>query len=96
MKRINPFLTDNNPVPIPGCHVPEGCCSQCCGPLDLGRLITESPCFMTTEVLVIRQVDLRWFSHPPKLTESSGTKISYSQDSDNPVGSIPLENALET
>jgi hypothetical protein len=27
-----------------------------CGPLDLARLLTESPCVMTTEVLDIRQL----------------------------------------
>jgi hypothetical protein len=42
--RIDPLLTVDNPAPIPGCHAPEGCCAQWCGPLDLGRLITESPC----------------------------------------------------
>ena len=56
MKRINPLLTANNPAPIPGCHAPEGCCAQCCGPLDLARLLTESSCVMTTEVLDIRQL----------------------------------------
>jgi hypothetical protein len=54
MKRINPLLTVENPSPIPGCHTIEGCCVQCCGPLDLARLLTESPCVMTTEVLDIR------------------------------------------
>ena len=54
MKRINPLLTVNNPSPIPGCHTPEDCCAQCCGPLDLDKLLTESPCVMTTEVLDIR------------------------------------------
>ena len=55
MKRINPLLTANNPAPIPGCHVSEDCCTQCCGPLDLtGNLITNSPC--VTEVLEIRQL----------------------------------------
>ena len=56
MKRINPLLTANNPAPIPGCHAPEGCCTQCCGPLDLAKLLTESPCVMTTEILDIRQL----------------------------------------
>jgi hypothetical protein len=56
MKRINPQLTANNPDPIPGCHAPEDCYAQCCGPLDLARLLTESPCVMTTEVLDIRQL----------------------------------------
>ena len=56
MKRINPLETVNNPVPIPGCHVTEGYCAQCCGPLDLAQLLTESPCVMTTEVLDIRQL----------------------------------------
>ncbi len=56
MKRINPFETVNNPAPIPGCHTSEDCYTQCCGPLDLPRLITESPCVMTTEVLDIRQL----------------------------------------
>ena len=58
IKRINPLLTVNNPAPIPGCHAPEGCCTQCCGPLDLARLLTESPCVMTTEVLDIRKLVL--------------------------------------
>ena len=56
MKRINPLLTANNPAPIPGCHVPEGCCAQYCGLLDLPKLLTESPCVMTTEILDIRQL----------------------------------------
>ena len=56
MKRINPLKTANNPPPIPGCHATEGCCTQCCGPLDLAKLLTESPCGMTTEVLDIRQL----------------------------------------
>ena len=56
MKRINPLLTTINPAPIPGCHTSEGCCAQSCGPLDLTRLLTESPCVMTTEVLDIRQL----------------------------------------
>ncbi len=56
MKRINLVLTANNPAPIPGCHVVEDCCAQCCGPLDLAKLLTESPCVMTTEVLDIRQL----------------------------------------
>ncbi len=51
MKRINPLETANNTAAIPGCHAPEGCCAQCCGPLDLAKLLTESPCVMTTEVL---------------------------------------------
>jgi hypothetical protein len=57
MKRINPVFLTNNPPPIPGCHTTEGCCSQCCGPLDLPSLFTESPCVMVTEVLDIRQMD---------------------------------------
>ncbi len=56
MKRINPLLTANNPDPIPGCHTSEGCYTQSCGPLDLARLLTESPCVMTTEILDIRQL----------------------------------------
>ena len=56
MKRINPLLTANNPDPIPGCHAPEGCCTQCCGPLDFTYQLTDSPCVMTTEVLDIRQL----------------------------------------
>ena len=56
MKRINPLFTAINPDPIPGCHTSEGCCAQCCGPLDLVRLLTESPFVMTTEVLDIRQL----------------------------------------
>jgi hypothetical protein len=56
MKRINPFLTANNPAPIPGCYVSEGCCVQHCGPLERAKLFTESPCVMTTEVLDIRQL----------------------------------------
>jgi hypothetical protein len=28
IKRINPLLTTDNPVPIPGCHTPEVCSSQ--------------------------------------------------------------------
>ena len=54
MKRINPLETTNNPDPIPGCHAPKGYCAQYCGPLDLAKLLTESPCVMTTEVLDIR------------------------------------------
>jgi hypothetical protein len=34
----------------------KGYCAQCCGPLDLAWLLTESPCVMTTEVLDIRQL----------------------------------------
>ena len=71
MKRINPLETANNPDPIPGCHTSEGCYAQCCGPLDLAKLITESPGVMTTEVLDIRL----GFSHPPKLAKPSATKI---------------------
>ena len=56
MTRINLLETANNPAHIPGCHTSEGCCTQCCGPLDLAKLITESPCVMTTEVLDIRQL----------------------------------------
>jgi hypothetical protein len=37
-------------APIPGCHAPEGCCVQCCGYLDLARLIRNSTCLMTTDV----------------------------------------------
>ncbi len=58
MKRINPLLTDNNPVPIPGCHVTEGCWAQCCGYLDFTYHHTESPSVMTTEVLDIRSIPL--------------------------------------
>jgi hypothetical protein len=43
MKRINPLLRSNNPAPIPGCHAPEGCCTQCCGYLDFTYQHTESP-----------------------------------------------------
>jgi hypothetical protein len=32
----------------------------------------------------------RWFSHPPKLTKSSASKIIWGQDPDSPVGSIPF------
>ena len=92
MKRINPILTVNNPDPIHGCHVPGGCCAQCCGPLDFTYQLTDSPCVMTTEVLEIRP----GFSHPSKLAKPSATKISQDQDPDNPVGSIPLENVLES
>jgi hypothetical protein len=41
---------------------------------------------MTTEVLDIRP----GISHPSKLAKSSETKISYGQDPDSPVGSIPF------
>ena len=47
MKRINPLETANNPAPIPGCHTTEGCCAQCCGPLDLAELLMESPCLLS-------------------------------------------------
>ena len=43
MKRIYPLLTTNNPVPIPGCHMSEDCCTQCCGPLDFTFQLTDSP-----------------------------------------------------
>ena len=43
MKRINPLETANNPAPIPGCHAPEGCCAQCCGPLDSTYQLTDTP-----------------------------------------------------
>jgi hypothetical protein len=56
MKRINPLLTPNNPAPIPGCHTLEGCCAQHCDTPELVKLLTESPCVMTTEVLDIRQL----------------------------------------
>ena len=72
MKRINLLETTDNPVPIPGCHTPEDCCSQCCGPLDFTYQITDSPCVMTTEVLDIRS----GFSHPSKVAKPSATKIS--------------------
>ena len=39
--RIKPLLTANNPAPIPGCHAPEGCCAQYCGPLDLALSIPK-------------------------------------------------------
>ena len=38
------------------CHTPEGCCTQCCGPLDLAKLITNSPYVMTTEVPEVREL----------------------------------------
>ena len=44
-------------------HARKGYCAQCCGPLDLGKLITESPYVMTTEVLDIRQL----VQSPPKV-----------------------------
>ncbi len=44
------------PFNVTGCQTPEGCCVHCCGPLDLAKLLTESPCVMTTEVLDIRQL----------------------------------------
>jgi hypothetical protein len=50
----------------------KGHCGQCCGPQDLARLLTESPCVMTTEVLDIRQL----VQSPAKLAKPSATKIS--------------------
>ena len=70
MKRINPLLTANNPAPIPGCHAPEICYAQYCGPLDLAKLLTESPCFMTKEVLDIRQL----VQSPAKVGEVIGNQ----------------------
>jgi hypothetical protein len=51
MKRINPLLTANNPVPIPGSRTRKGYGAQWCGYLDFTYQYTDSPCVMTTEVL---------------------------------------------
>ena len=52
---LNPLLTTNNPAPIPECR-PKAVAHSAVvlSPLDLARLLTESPCVMTTEVLEIR------------------------------------------
>jgi hypothetical protein len=55
MKRINPLLTAKNPLPFQDVTRPKSV-AHSCGPLDLARLLTESPCVMTTEVLDIRQL----------------------------------------
>jgi len=57
MKRINTIETVNNPGPIPGCHAPEDCWTQSCGPLDLGKLLTESPCVALLNVFITKLGD---------------------------------------
>jgi hypothetical protein len=60
----------NNPAPIPGWHTPEGHCAQWCGYLDLAKLLTNSPCVMTTEVLEIHHL----VQSPVKVGQTIGNK----------------------
>ncbi len=64
-------------APILGCHTPVGCFTQFCGPLDLPKLLTESPCVMTTEVLDIRQL------------VQSPDKVGYDIGNQNQLSSRP-------
>ena len=49
----------NNPAPIPGCHAPEGCCSQCCGPLDPAKLLTLKRVYCVKTVIHLNERLLR-------------------------------------
>jgi hypothetical protein len=67
--RINPLFTANNPAPIPGCHTSEGCCTQCCGPLDL----TQTK--LLSDMMVTGWFDLLFFHVTTWNTEPNPTQV---------------------
>jgi hypothetical protein len=90
MKRINPSSRLTTLLPFQDVTRTKAV-AHSCGPLDLPRLLTESPVLWPQRF----SISGSWFSHPPKLAKPSATKISEDQDPDNASQEEAFQNASE-